>query len=202
MHTDHFISECHTIYYHNYRTHKAGSTRTYYANVLSVIQAARHFYLEAALLDLFTATKVLWMVRKLSFSDDDTDLYFRMSNMNCAHIYNYALAQRHARFMNNRHAFSATLPQFNDEEFSWQYTLRMRDTNVMNVFFIYSLLLDKAEHNSCLILPHDEQQRIQIDVVLSERDKEMEGIGQEAYPHARDPCPIVISDDPKCKSFN
>ncbi|KAJ8591380.1 hypothetical protein M405DRAFT_932169 [Rhizopogon salebrosus TDB-379] len=115
------------------------------------------------------------MVHKLSFSDDDTDLYFRMSNMNCVHIYNYALAQRHARFMNNRHTFSATLPQFNDEEFSWQYTLRMHDTNVMNVFFIYSLLLDKAEHNSCLILPHDEQQRVRIDVVLSsEHNKEME----------------------------
>jgi hypothetical protein len=97
---------------------------------------------------------------------------------------------------------TATLPQSNDEEFSWQYTLRMRDTNVMNVFFIYSLLLDKAEHNSCLILPHDEQQRVRIDVALSERNKEMEGIGQEACPHACDSCFIVIGDDPKCKSFN
>ncbi|KAG2743488.1 hypothetical protein P692DRAFT_201886487 [Suillus brevipes Sb2] len=52
-----------------------------------------------------------------------------------------------------------------------------------------------AEHNSCLVLPHDEQQRIRIDVALSERNKEMEGIGQEAYPHACDLCFIVIGDN-------
>lgn len=122
--------------------------------------------------------------------------------MNCARVYNYALARRHAYISNNRRAFDATLPQAFDEEFSWQYTLRMRDTDVLNGFFIYSLLLEKAENNSCLVLPHDEQQRIRIDVALSERNKEMEGIGQEAYPHACDLCFIIIGDDDsKCKSI-
>ncbi|KAG1809657.1 uncharacterized protein BJ212DRAFT_1527394, partial [Suillus subaureus] len=113
----------------------------------------------------------------------------------CACVYNYALAQRHAYILNNRCAFDATLPQALDKEFSWQYTLRMHDTDIPNGFFIYSLLLEKAENNSCLVLPHDKQQWIRIDVALSECNKEMEGIGQEAYPHACDLCFIVIGDD-------
>jgi len=176
----------------------------YYAGVPSIIQAARHFYIEAALLELFAATKVFgWFVANYHFSLTIVTLtfYSRMSSMNCARVYNYALAQRHAYVSNNRRAFDATFPQAFDEEFSWQYTLRMRDTDVLNGFFIYSLLLEKAEHNSCLVLPHDEQQWIRIDVALSERNKEMEGIGQEAYPHACDLCFIVIGDDPKCKSI-
>ncbi|KAG1812248.1 uncharacterized protein BJ212DRAFT_1301747 [Suillus subaureus] len=135
--------ECHTRYYPNYWTNNTNSTCIYYAGVPSVIQAARHFYIEAVLLELFAATKVFrWM-----------------SSMNCAHMYNYALAQWHAYILNNRCAFDATLPQALDKEFSWH----------------------------CLVLPHDEQQQIQIDVVLS--------IGQEAYPHACDLCFIVIGDD-------
>ncbi|KAG2746555.1 hypothetical protein P692DRAFT_201877121 [Suillus brevipes Sb2] len=174
-----YCRQCHARYYPNYWTNNTDSTRIYYAGVPSVIQAARHFYIEAALLELFAATKVFgWM-----------------SSMNCARVYNYALAQRHAYISNNRRAFDATLPRAFDEEFSWQYTLRMRDTDVLNGFFIYSLLLEKAEHNSCLVLPHDKQQRIRIDVALSEHNKEMEGIGQEAYPHACDLCFIVIGDD-------
>ncbi|KAG2062217.1 hypothetical protein BDR06DRAFT_986108 [Suillus hirtellus] len=145
------VCECHTRYYPNYWTNNTDSTHIYYTGVPSVIQAARHFYIEAALLELFAAMKVFgWM-----------------SSMNCACVYNYALARRHAYISNNRHAFDATLPQVFDEEFSWH----------------------------CLVLPHDEQQWIQIDVVLSERNKEMEGIGQEAYPHACDLCFIVIGDN-------
>jgi hypothetical protein len=175
----------------------------YYAGVPSVIQAARHVYIEVALLELFAAMKVFgWFVANYHLSLIITlTFYSRMSSMNCARVYSYALAQRHAYISNNRRAFYATLPQAFDEEFSWQFTLRMRDADVLNGFFIYSLLLEKAEHNSSLVLPHDEQQRIRIDVALSERNKEMEGIGQEAYPHACDLCFIVIGDDPKCKSI-
>ncbi|KAG2156704.1 uncharacterized protein EDB93DRAFT_1238962 [Suillus bovinus] len=157
---------CRHIYYHNYWTNNADSTHMYYAGVPSVIQATRHFYIEAALMELFAATKVFgWM-----------------SSMNCARVYNYALAQWHAYILNNRHTFNATLSQAFDNKFLWQYTLQMRDTDVLNGFFIYSLLLEKAEHNSCLVLPHDEQ-----------------GIRQEAYLHACDLCFIVVSDDPKLK---
>ncbi|KAG1817374.1 hypothetical protein EV424DRAFT_1347961 [Suillus variegatus] len=116
----------------NYWTNNTDSTRIYYAGVPSIIQAARHFYIEAALLELFAAMKVFgWM-----------------SSMNCARMYNYALARRHAYISNNRCAFDATLPQAFDEEFSWH-----------------------------------------------ERNKEMEGIGQEAYPHACDLCFIIIGDN-------
>ncbi|KAG1733287.1 hypothetical protein EDB19DRAFT_1929099 [Suillus lakei] len=186
---------CRRIYYPNYWTNNTDSTHIYYAGVPSVIQAARHFYIEAALLELFAATKVFGWYCRLSLIIIMLTFHSRMSSMNCAHVYNYALAQRHAYISNNRRAFDATLPRAFDEEFSWQYTLRMCDTDVLNGFFIYSLLLEKAEHSSCLVLPHDEQQRIRIDVALSERNKEMEGIGQEAYPHACDLCFIVIGDD-------
>ncbi|KAG2034218.1 hypothetical protein BDR03DRAFT_935321 [Suillus americanus] len=149
------VAECHTRYYPNYRIHNADLTRMYYAGVPSIIQAARQFYIEAALLELFAATKVFgWM-----------------SSMNCARVYNYALAQWHTYMSNNRRAFDATLPQAFDKEFSWH----------------------------CLVLPHDEQQWTRIDVALNERNKEMEGIGQEAYLHACDLCFIVIGDDPKTK---
>ncbi|KAG1720182.1 hypothetical protein EDB19DRAFT_1930573 [Suillus lakei] len=191
-----YCRQCHTRYYPNYWTNNTDSTRIYYAGVPSVIQAARHFYIEAALLELFAAMKVFGWYCRLSLIIITLTFHSRMSSMNCARVYNYALAQRHALYIsNNRRAFDATLPRAFDEEFSWQYTLRMCDTDVLNGFFIYSLLLEKAEHSSCLVLPHDEQQRIRIDVALSERNKEMEGIGQEAYPHACDLCFIVIGDD-------
>jgi hypothetical protein len=75
----------------------------YYAGVPSIIQAARHFYIEAVLLELFAVMKVFgWFVANYHLSLIITlTFYSRMSSMNCARVYNYALAQRHAYILNN-----------------------------------------------------------------------------------------------------
>lgn len=73
----------------------------------------------------------------------------------------------------------------------------------MNGFFLYSLLLDKAERRSILILSHNEtSQRDRLQHALAERNKAMEGIGQENYPHACDLCFVAKEgpDGQTCKS--
>lgn len=66
----------------------------------------------------------------------------------------------------------------------------------MNGFFLYSLLLDKAERHGVLVLPHDEpSQKDRLQPALAERNKMTEGIGQECYPHACDLCFIVFLND-------
>ena len=59
----------------------------------------------------------------------------------------------------------------------------------MNGFLLYSLLLDKAEHRTHLTLPHDcPTQKDRLLNALAERNKAMEGIGQEEWAHACDLC--------------
>lgn len=78
----------------------------------------------------------------------------------------------------------------------WQTTLQIRQEDVMNGFFLYSLLLEKAERSGILAIPHDEaSQKDRLQPVLAERNKLMEGIGQECYAHACDTCFIVFSDN-------
>lgn len=57
------------------------------------------------------------------------------------------------------------------------------------MFLLYSLLLEKAERRGGLVLPHDEaSHKDRLIPALAEQNKAMEGIGQEAYPHACDLC--------------
>lgn len=114
--------------------------------------------------------------------------------MNCARIYNLALSTPLAYVLNNRQAF-ANLTLDGEAVRSRQSSTPLRSTDVLNGFFIYSLLLHKAEQASYLILPHNLDQKARIDVALIARNKEMEGIGQEAYPHACDLCFIVLDDE-------
>lgn len=79
---------------------------------------------------------------------------------------------------------------------TWQTSLEMRAEDVLNGFLMYSLLLDKAEHGSFLLLPHDERsQRDRLKEALAERNKAMEGVGQESYPHACDLCYQVYENE-------
>ena len=72
----------------------------------------------------------------------------------------------------------------------------IRDEHVLNGFFLYSLLLDKAERGTRLWLVHDESsQRDRLKAALAERNKLMEGIGQENYTHACDLCFIVEENE-------
>ncbi|KAJ7122670.1 hypothetical protein C8R43DRAFT_1136083 [Mycena crocata] len=65
----------------------------------------------------------------------------------------------------------------------------------MNGFFLYSLLLDKAEHDGILMLPHDEaSQSDRLQPALAERNSTMEGTGQECYTHACDLCFAIVEN--------
>ncbi|KIK33578.1 hypothetical protein CY34DRAFT_110600 [Suillus luteus UH-Slu-Lm8-n1] len=50
--------ECHTRYYPNYWTNNTDSMHIYYAGVPSLIQAARHFYIEAALMSSMNCARI------------------------------------------------------------------------------------------------------------------------------------------------
>ncbi|KAI6017835.1 hypothetical protein EDC04DRAFT_2607977 [Pisolithus marmoratus] len=117
-----------------------------------------------------------------------------LSSMNCACIYDVALADPNAYILNNRLAF-AIAQGTEDVGKSWPCSLQMRDEDVLNGLFIYSLLLDKAEKQSQLVLIHDSLQHTRIDAALIVRNKEMEGIGQEAYPHACDKCFAILNNE-------
>ncbi|KIJ07033.1 hypothetical protein PAXINDRAFT_121288 [Paxillus involutus ATCC 200175] len=181
--TSTYCRKCLRRYHHNYIVQKSSSSRTYYCGVLDVIQVATHFFIDTAVLELFANAKVFgWL-----------------SSMNCARIYNTALGNIDAYIVNNRLAFGAVVHQYGEKVELWPCSLQMRDEDVLNGFFIYSLLLDKAERQSQLVLSHDSQHRVRIDAALIPRNKEMEGIGQEAYPHACDKCFVVVEDNSGCK---
>jgi hypothetical protein len=66
----------------------------------------------------------------------------------------------------------------------------------MNGFFLYSLLLDKAEQGGVLMLPHDEsRQSDRLRPALEKRNSDMEGIGQECYAHACDLCFHIVENE-------
>jgi len=78
----------------------------------------------------------------------------------------------------------------------WDISFELRDEFVLNGFFLYSLLLEKAEQRTPLHLSHHEtSQRDRLKGALEVRNKAMEGIGQEAYTHACDLCFVVIKDE-------
>lgn len=47
-------SGCRSRYYHNYRIDQVTLTRVYYGGIPDVIQVAQHYYIESALLEMFT----------------------------------------------------------------------------------------------------------------------------------------------------
>ncbi|KIJ60382.1 hypothetical protein HYDPIDRAFT_98972 [Hydnomerulius pinastri MD-312] len=176
--TSTYCRKCLTRYHPSYHVRAGVGMRTFYQGVPDVVQAADHYFLETALLELFAACKTFgWL-----------------SSMNCARIYNLALANPRAYVANNKRAFATT---FHDEEgrHRCHSSTPLRPADVLNGFFVYSLLLHHAERGSFLILPHDYDHKDRIDVALVVRNKEMEGIGQEAYPHACDLCFIVVDGD-------
>ncbi|KAF7354501.1 hypothetical protein MVEN_01139400 [Mycena venus] len=172
---------CHRRYHHNYYVHKESSLRTYYGGVPDVVQVAQHFFIESALLELFSNCMAFgWL-----------------SGTNCARIYNEALSSPHSNILNNKLAFSAIY--HNSRHFTpedWSVTRLIRKEDTMNGFFLYSLLLDKAEQGSVLILPHDEaSQRDRLQPALAERNSAMEGTGQECYAHACDLCFHIFENE-------
>ncbi|KAJ7085416.1 hypothetical protein B0H15DRAFT_910362 [Mycena belliarum] len=174
-----YCRKCNRRYYHNYSVHKQSSLRTYYGGVPSVIQVAQHFFIESALLELFANGMVFgWL-----------------SASNWARIYNCALAEPGSYIANNKLAF-ASVYQDHKTTRPEAWTLELRDRDVSNGFFLYSLLLEKSERSGILVLPHDEaNQKDRLQPALAQRNKAMEGIGQEHWAHACDLCFIVFEDD-------
>ncbi|KIM42532.1 hypothetical protein M413DRAFT_408395 [Hebeloma cylindrosporum] len=174
---------CNRRYYHNNFVHDASNTRVYYGGVPQFVQVAQHFFMESALLEFFATAKVFGWV----------------SAMNCARIYNTTLSRCDAHIRNNSKAYAGSgYTIFNDGTPgipAWQTSFQLEDVHVMNGFFLYSVLLDKGERQSILTVNHKEgSQRERLMAVLDERNKRMEGIGQEKYTHACDLCFIVFED--------
>ncbi|KAJ2976816.1 hypothetical protein NUW54_g11507 [Trametes sanguinea] len=174
-----YCHSCKIRYHHNYMVDKAGSLRTYYEGPPpAIIQVSTHFFIESQVLELFGNGMVFgWL-----------------SANNCARLYNTSLAQRDTCAHNNPLAYGPQRrpPRSRLAKEDWPYSLEMHPDMAMNGFFIYSLLLDKAEQRSHLYLPHDcPTQKDRLGSALAERNKAMEGIGQEEWPHACDLCFIV-----------
>ncbi|KAF8054159.1 hypothetical protein FPV67DRAFT_1441185 [Lyophyllum atratum] len=171
---------CFRRYYHNYSVHKQTSTRTYYEGVPDCVQVAQHFFIESPVLELFANGMTFgWL-----------------SATNCARIYNRTLGLHLSHVVNNILAFKVDYHERIRHSIHWQTSYNLRPEDVMNGFFLYSLLLDKSEHGQSLVLPHDEaSQKDRLKSALHERNKGMEGVGQECYNHACDQCFIVFLDD-------
>ncbi|KAJ8693235.1 hypothetical protein PTI98_010474 [Pleurotus ostreatus] len=175
-----YCRKCQTHYHTDYHIHK--SQRTYYGGIPDIIQVAQHFFIENALLELFVAGQVFGWI----------------SATNWARIYNHALAPPQPHIRNNEAAFAMfPVPYRNGYHYpNWQFSLSIRPEDVLNGFFLYSLLIDKAEHGWILSLPHNESSQVdRLQSALSERNGTMEGVGQDAYPHVCNLCCHISEDE-------
>ncbi|KAK7013809.1 hypothetical protein R3P38DRAFT_3575169 [Favolaschia claudopus] len=173
--------KCHRRYYNDHYVSHESRLRVYYTGVPDVLQVAKHFFIESALLEVFANGMVFGWI----------------SASNWARIYECALAEPNPHMRNNRLAFSASHAVLTSlKSIAADWNLEMRDEDVLNGFYLYSLLLDRAEHQGILVLPDDEsRQRDRLQPALAERNKAMEGTGQEHWAHACDLCFIVFEDD-------
>lgn len=116
--------------------------------------------------------------------------------MNCARIYNVSMASLSSVILNNPIAHIEVLKGCLESDLRWQTSLELHETDVLNGFFIYSLLLDHAEQKSVLCLDHNSpSHRHRLKPALQARNARMEGFGQEEYTHACNLCYIVFLDD-------
>ena len=107
-----------------------------------------------------------------------------------------SLAQTRAHILNNKLAHLGTFSASDHGNPAWAVSLDLRGEYVLNGFFLYSILLDKAERKEHIILSTTEaSQRDRLKEVLAERNKRVEGVGQEEYGHACDLCFVVFDDE-------
>ncbi|KAF9541039.1 hypothetical protein CPC08DRAFT_756197 [Agrocybe pediades] len=86
-------SECRIRYHNNYSLDLDTGIRSYYKGVPDVIQVAEHCYMERSLLEFFSMCM----------------LFGWLFSLNCAKLYNAAIANRHADVLNNPRAFPPEL---------------------------------------------------------------------------------------------
>ncbi|KAF4609858.1 hypothetical protein D9613_010386 [Agrocybe pediades] len=147
--------ECRVRYYNNYSVDLATGARTYYHGVPEIIQVAEHSYMERSLLEFFSLCM----------------LFGWLSSLNCAKIYNTAIATRHAEVLNNPRAFPPELRASVNKQAPAEYS---------------------DFKPSSLILQDIQADRLR--PALQERNRCMEGTGQEEYTHACDACFLVSVD--------
>ncbi|KAF8581706.1 hypothetical protein K439DRAFT_1647814 [Ramaria rubella] len=175
-----YCAKCFTRYHPNFCVNKQASTQTYYKGVPDVIQVSQRSYFKTAVLEL-----------------QANQMCFRWeSSANCVRTYNQALRVPDAHRANNVTAFGddqwAAVPL----PLSWGASLIMSGANVLDGFYLYSLLLDKAEHKQRLVLPHDATlQKLRLELLIAEWNATMEGFGKESYAHAYDVCCHIYEDE-------
>lgn len=162
-----------------------------------MIQVSTHFFIEASVLELFgNAMMFGWYVLIQVLVKTCSSVHFdaRLSANNCARVYNSSLSAVDACMQNNIAAYGGgkMAPQ---RKWEWPYALELQAEEAMNGFFLYSLLLDRAEHQSHLVLSHDAaSQKDRLAEAMRLRNEAMEGVGQEEWAHACDLCFIVKED--------
>ncbi|KIJ11061.1 hypothetical protein PAXINDRAFT_164184 [Paxillus involutus ATCC 200175] len=132
--------QCH----HNYVVRKDNNACMYYGDVPKVIQVAMHFFIDNQVLEMFATAKVFgWL-----------------SSLNRARIYNESVSNPYSWARNKPAAskYPSVWPLKAMLQ-GWPFTLKMQDVDVLNVFFIYSLLVDKFKHREQLVFLHDTTQR-------------------------------------------
>lgn len=173
--------------------------REYYGGVPEVIQVSQHCFISSDLLEFFATSKTFgwYVLSSLKLAGNFTHEYTRLSSMNCARIYNQSIGILHAEVTNNPLAHPGKLHRpLYALDFDWQTSLHLQDTDVLNGFFLFSLLLDRAEQKTILYFEHDApSQKDRLKPALQERNVRMEGFGQEEYTHACDLCYIVFLDE-------
>ncbi|KAJ7687596.1 hypothetical protein B0H17DRAFT_1136146 [Mycena rosella] len=117
-----------------------------------------------------------------------------LSAPNWARIYNCALSEIDPHIANNKLAFASVYGNHKKTP-PEGWNLELRNVDVTNGFFLYSLLLEKSERGGILLLLHDEpSQKDRLKPALAECNKAMEGIGQEHWAHACDLCFVIFED--------
>jgi hypothetical protein len=117
--------------------------------------------------------------------------------MNCARIHNVSMAKHNSHILNNARAFPNEYQLcYEGGAFNgWQSGSEIRAEDVLNGFFLYSLLLDKSERGAVLVLHHNaKSQSARLETALADRNKLMEGIGQECWPHACNLCCKIVEN--------
>lgn len=185
--TNALLSACRTSYHPNYQIDNLAAVRKYYSEVPipDEIEASSHSYIDTPLLEFFATAKTfawyfLWfriILIRYGLTDGNFD---RVSSTNCACLYNLSMAHKWS------HITGQTAAYRDLREIPLSSPIQPK--NVLNGFFIYSLLLDKAEHGQILLMNSNGELKNRLMEPLGMRNKDMEGTGQEAYTHACDKC--------------
>lgn len=108
----------------------------------------------------------------------------RVSATNIALVYNYAIAPAASRHRVQSHL-----------------TDKLGYKDVLDAFFLHSLLRDHKRHQTRLFLPHVGRHRDRLDEALRDRNLRMRYNGQDMWDHACDDCCKILQKDDGTKGM-